>query len=129
MIHKRSVYRHPLMLSAMLVGCIAFLGCPETTEMVDDIIQPPSVEIETTADPQEPETPPGDAEPGDDLSEPTTPPPGDAEPGDDLSEPATPPPGAEEPGGDLSEPTAPTDAEDPTEAPSVDDSGAGRLGG
>ena len=101
-----------MILTTTLICGVAFMGCPETTEMVDDVIQPPSVEIETTADPQEPATPPGAEEPGDDLSEPATPPPGDAEPG-----------------GDLSEPTAPTDAEDPTEAPSVDDSGAGGLGG
>ena len=118
-----------MILTTTLICGVAFMGCPETTEMVDDVIQPPSIEIETTADPQEPATPPGDAEPGDDFSEPTTPPPGDAEPGDDLADPATPPPGDAEPGGDLSEPTAPTDAEDPTEAPSVDDSGAGGLGG
>ena len=102
---------------AFMILTVILLGCPETTEMVDDVIQPVSPGIEPPtepliSDPQEPATPPGDAEPGDDLSEPTTPPPGDAEPG-----------------GDLSEPTAPTDAEDPTEDPSIDDSGAGGLGG
>ena len=119
---------------AFMILTVILLGCPETTEMVDDVIQPVSPGIEPPtepliSDPQEPATPPGDAEPGDDLSEPTTTPPGDAEPGDDLSEPTTPPPGDAEPGGDLSEPTAPTDAEDPTEDPSIDDSGAGGLGG
>jgi len=85
---------------AFMILTVILLGCPETTEMVDDVIQPvspgvgPSTEP-VVSEPQEPATPPGDAEPGDDLSE----------------------------------PTAPTDAEDLTEDPSIDDSGAGGLGG
>ena len=44
MTNKRSFYRAALTtfpMVAALLGCIAFIGCPEATKTVDDVIQPP----------------------------------------------------------------------------------------
>ena len=59
--NKRSPYREALatfpMLVPLLFCCVVFIGCPEGTEMVEDVIQatPPAVTTEET--PAEPVTP------------------------------------------------------------------------
>ncbi|MDE0401527.1 MAG: cohesin domain-containing protein [Candidatus Poribacteria bacterium] len=51
MIHKQSVYQMGLILHisliVLLLCCVIFIGCPEGTEMVEDVIQPtpPAVDV------------------------------------------------------------------------------------
>ncbi|MDE0426799.1 MAG: hypothetical protein OXN25_18260 [Candidatus Poribacteria bacterium] len=116
--NKQSPYRAALTTFPMVVVllcCITFLGCPETTEIVDDVIQPTSIDPGRTERADEPTTSPPEEEPVGGPDTPTTPPP-DAEVG-----------------GGLDEPTAPADPDDtpvdPNEAPDAEATGAGGLGG
>ena len=55
--NKRAPYRDALTtfpIVALLLCCVAFIGCPEATEMVDDVVQPTSPAIPTEETPAEP---------------------------------------------------------------------------
>lgn len=53
---------------AILLCCTVFIGCPEASEMADDVIQPTSPDIATTVDPQKPTTPPPEKAPSVDVN-------------------------------------------------------------
>ena len=131
MSHTRMTF---MILTALLGGCVAFLGCPETSEMVEDVMRPTSIDPGRTEPPEEPPISPPEEVPVDGPDEPTPlpPPDPDTEPGGDFNEP-TPLPPETEPGSDFNEPTAPDDPEDtpadPNEAPEDAGAGAGGLGG
>lgn len=54
--NKRAPYRDALTTFPIvaLLCCVAFIGCPEATEMVDDVVQPTSPAIPTEETPAEP---------------------------------------------------------------------------
>lgn len=60
--HKHSPYREALttfpMVMALLLCCVTFIGCPEGTEMVEDVMQPTPPAVDTVEPPSDPVTPP-----------------------------------------------------------------------
>ncbi|RKU19583.1 hypothetical protein C6500_10460 [Candidatus Poribacteria bacterium] len=53
---------------AILLCCTVFIGCPEGTEMVEDVIQPTPPAVDTADAPQEPTTPPPEKAPSVDVN-------------------------------------------------------------
>lgn len=62
--NKRSLYTEALAtfpMGVVLLLCyVAFIGCPETMEMVDDVVQPTSPAVDTVDAPKEPVPPPSE---------------------------------------------------------------------